>query len=104
VFKAVTLLLAVSTAGAAVLEDAKRAFDAGDYVTAVKLFDKAYHESKRCDVVLYLGLAKYRLTETSEAIIAFKAAVQCDPKLILAHLSLAEAYSERGNQAEALAA
>ena len=54
--------------------------------------------------LLYLGLARYRLKQLDPALIAFQVAVQCDPKLVAAHLALGEAYAERGNDGEALSA
>src|SRR5437867_3380290 len=86
------------------LEQAKRAFDAGNYAAAAQLFEKAHQESPRCDIPFYLGLARYRLKQTDAALIAFQVAVQCDPKLVPAHLALGEAYTQKGNDGEALSA
>jgi tetratricopeptide (TPR) repeat protein len=86
------------------LDEAKRAFDVGDYAQAVRLFEKAHQESPRCDTLFFAGLARYRLQQVESALIAFESAVQCDPKLIPAHLALGEAYGLRGNQAESLSA
>ena len=86
------------------LEQAERAFDAGNYAEAARLFEKAHQASPRCDILFFLGMARYRLKQVDAALIAFQSAVHCDPKLALAHLALAEAYAERGNQTEALAA
>jgi tetratricopeptide (TPR) repeat protein len=86
------------------LEEAKRAFDAGNYAAAAQLFEKAHEASPRCDIPFYLGLARYRLKQLDPALIAFQVAVQCDPKLVAAHLALGEAYAERGNDGEALSA
>lgn len=86
------------------LEQAKRAFDAGDYAAAAQLFEKAHAESPRCDIPFYLGLARYRLKQTDAALIAFQVAVQCDPRLVPAHLALGEAHTDRGNDGEALSA
>ncbi|MCX6626994.1 MAG: tetratricopeptide repeat protein, partial [Candidatus Solibacter sp.] len=86
------------------LEQAKRAFDAGNYAEAARLFEKSHQASPRCDTLFFLGMARYRLKQVDNSLIAFQSAVHCDPKLVLAHLALAEAYTERGNQAEALAA
>src|SRR5688500_237107 len=86
------------------LEQAKRAFDAGNYAAAAQLFEKAHQESPRCDTPFYLGLARYRLKELDAALIAFRVAVQCDPTLVPAYLALGEAYTERGNEGEALSA
>ena len=55
-------------------EQAGRAFDAGDYPAAIKLFEKAREESPRCDILLYLGLARYRLKQVDQALIAFQEA------------------------------
>ena len=87
-----------------VLEEAKRAFDKGDYGAAERLFEQARLTSPGCDIHFYLGLTQYRLKQPDAALISFESAVQCDPKLIDAHLALGDAYAERGNQAEALAA
>jgi tetratricopeptide (TPR) repeat protein len=86
------------------LDQAKRAFDHGDYAAAARLFEQAHQASPSCDVLFFLGLARYRLQEPDRALIAFRSAVECDPKLIPAHLAMAEAYAERRNGAEALAA
>ncbi len=53
---------------------------------------------------LYIGLAQYRLKQTSEALISFRAAVECNPKLVAAQLGVGDAYETRGNEGEALAA
>ena len=87
-----------------VLEQAKRAFDAGDYSAAAQLFEKAHKAAPRCEILFYLGMARHRLMQRDAALIAFQSSVQCNPKLVLAHLALAEAYSERGNESEALSA
>jgi superkiller protein 3 len=50
------------------------------------------------------GLEEYHRKDLSQALIAFRAAVQCDPKLVQAHLAIANIYAERGNNGEALAA
>ena len=94
----------VSFAWSQALEEAMRAFDAGNYSAAVRLFEKAHQESPRCDTLFYGGLARYRLQQVDSALIAFQSAVQCDPKLIPAHLALGEAYGLRGNEAESLSA
>ncbi len=100
-------LLALATFAVAAwgqtLEQAERLFDAGNYAEAAKLFEKANKESRNCEALFGLGLARYRLKEVDSAVIAFQSAVQCDPHLVLAHLALGEAYSERGNDKEALA-
>lgn len=67
------------------LEQAKRAFDAGNYAAAAQLFEKAHQESQRCEIPFYLGLARYRLKQTDAALIAFQVAVRCDPKMIPAY-------------------
>jgi tetratricopeptide (TPR) repeat protein len=94
----------VLPAGDQTLEEAKRAFDAGNYAAAARLFEKAHQVSPRCDIPFYLGLARYRLKQLDAALIAFQVAVQCDPKLVPAHLALGEAYAVKGNDGEALSA
>src|SRR5437588_797965 len=86
------------------LEEGKRAFDAGKYAVAARLFEKARQESHDCHTLLYLGLARYRLKQLDPALMAFQEAVQCDPKLVTAHLALGEAYAEAGNDTEAVTA
>src|SRR6266567_4420585 len=86
------------------LEQAKRTFDQGDYAAAARLFEQARLASPGCDILFYLGLTQYRLKQPDAALISFESAVQCDPKLIAAHLVLGEAYTEKGNHGEALAA
>jgi superkiller protein 3 len=50
------------------------------------------------------GLDEYKRKDLSKALIAFRAAVQCDPKMAPAYLAIADIYAERGNESEALAA
>ena len=57
-----------------------------------------------CANSLYVGLARYRLRQPTEALLAFQAAAQFDPKLVAAHLALGSAYEERRNDGEAIAA
>ena len=57
-----------------------------------------------CANSLYAGLARYRLRQPTEALLAFQAAAQFDPKLVAAHLELGSAYEERRNDGEAIAA
>jgi tetratricopeptide (TPR) repeat protein len=85
------------------LEQAERAFDAGKYAEAARLFEKAQQESANCEALFGLGLARYRLKQVDSAVISFRTAIQCDPNLIVAYLALGEAYSERSNYKEALA-
>ena len=80
------------------------AFDRGDYVAAIRLFEAAQQRKPECANSLYIGLARYRLKQTNEALIAFRAALECDPKLVAAHLALGDAYDARHNESEALAA
>jgi tetratricopeptide (TPR) repeat protein len=92
------------TPGASPLERARRAFDAGRYAEAAGLFEAARITSSACDLPLFLGLTRYRLHQVDEALIGFQEAARCDPKLTLAWIALGEAYTERGNEVEALAA
>jgi tetratricopeptide (TPR) repeat protein len=104
-FSRLLLLVALtSSAWAQEFESAQRAFDARDYATAAELFEKAKASDLRCDADFYIGLARYHLNQLDAAVIAFKAAVQCDPKLIRANLALAEVYVVTHNDAEALRA
>src|SRR5205085_7741720 len=96
--------LVVSLTFGQAVQEGKRAFDAGQYAVAARLFEKAHRESPSCDILLYLGLARYRLKQLDAALIAFQEAVQCDPKLVAAHVARGEAYAEKGNDVEALAA
>ena len=86
------------------LEQAKRAFDAGNYAAAAQLFEKAHRQTPRCEILLYIGLARYRLRQVDPALISFRRAAECDPKLTSANVALGEAYLEKGNEAEALSA
>ena len=98
------LVLLASLAWSEVLEDAKRAFDAGNYELAASLFEKAHQQSSRCDILFFLGLTRYRLRQMDAALISFQAAGACDPKLMEAQLAMGEAYAERSNDPEAIAA
>jgi superkiller protein 3 len=57
-----------------------------------------------CGKLVAAGLQEYQRKDLSKALISFRAAVQCDPKLVQAHLAIADIYAERGNEGEALAA
>jgi tetratricopeptide (TPR) repeat protein len=86
------------------LEEAKRAFDAGNYAAAAKKFEQAYQATHNCETLFYLGMAQYRGGQADAALVSFQGAVSCDPRLIRAHLALAEAYAAKGNTRGALAA
>lgn len=64
----------------------------------------ALAQAPDCGRFITQGLEEYSRKEMNKALIAFRAAVQCDPKLVNAHLAIANVYAERGNQGEALAA
>lgn len=98
------IFLLASLAWGQALEQGKRAFDNGDYASATRLFEQAHKASPNCEILFFIGLARYRLKQSEPALIAFRSATECDPKLIPAHLALAEAYTERHNDSEALAA
>ncbi len=101
----IMLLALLSSLGwGQVLEQAMRAFDRGDYAAAASLFQQAQQASPNCENLFFLGLARYRLKQPDEALIAFRSAVECNPKLLSAQLALAEAHAERHNDSEALAA
>jgi tetratricopeptide (TPR) repeat protein len=102
--RVVALITVGSLGWSQALEQAKRAFDRGDYNAAASLFEQAHHAAPTCDVLFYLGLARYRLKQADAALIAFRRAVECDPKLLGAHLAMGAAYAQRQNDNEALAA
>src|SRR5215831_12052979 len=102
--RVLTGVLLASMASGQAIEQGKRAFDAGNYAEAARLFEEAHQSSPQCDILFFLGMARYRLRQADAALISFQSAVQCDPKLLPAHLAMAEAYAERGNRDEALAA
>jgi superkiller protein 3 len=60
--------------------------------------------SADCNKSLNAGLRAYERKELTQALIDFRAAVQCDPKFVQGHLAIADIYAERGNEGEALAA
>jgi tetratricopeptide (TPR) repeat protein len=86
------------------LEQAERAFDAGKYADAARLFEKAQQESPNCESRFGLGLSRYRLQQIDAALIDFQSAVRCDPRMILAYIAMGEAYAGRNNDREALSA
>jgi tetratricopeptide (TPR) repeat protein len=86
------------------LDQAERAFDAGNYAEAARLFEKAQQESPDCEARFGLGVSRYRLQQVDAALIAFQSAVRCDPKMLLAYLAMGEAYAVRNNDQEALSA
>ncbi len=57
-----------------------------------------------CSKSFAAGLREYERKNLEQALIAFRGAVQCDPKLVQAHLAIADIYAERGNEGEVLAA
>jgi superkiller protein 3 len=57
-----------------------------------------------CGKSFATGLQEYQRKDLNKALIAFRTAVQCDPKLAQAYLAIADIYAERGNEGEALAA
>ena len=57
-----------------------------------------------CGQSFSAGLDEYRRKDLAQALISFRAAVQCDPKMVRAHLVIANIHAERGNGGEALAA
>ena len=57
-----------------------------------------------CGKAMAAGVEEYRRKDLGQALVAFRAAVQCDPKLVAAHLAMADIYAERGNEGEGLEA
>jgi tetratricopeptide (TPR) repeat protein len=86
------------------LDQAKHEFEAGHYTTAAQFFEAAAKEPHQCEALFYLGAARYRLKQLDPALIAFQAAVECNPKLVNARVALAEAYGQKRNFDEALKA
>lgn len=60
--------------------------------------------SPACGKSFATGMEEYRRQDFTKALIAFRAASQCDPGLVQAHLVIANIYAERGNDGEAVAA
>jgi tetratricopeptide (TPR) repeat protein len=50
------------------------------------------------------GLQEYQRKDLNKALIAFRTAAQCDPKMAGAYMAIADIYAERGNDGEAIAA
>ena len=98
----ILLLSLTPIASAQPLGPAERAFDAGDYQKAIQLFEQSQKQEERCEVFFYIGVARFRLRQIDDAIISFQTAASCDPKLFEAHVALAEAYVQKGNDALAL--
>lgn len=57
-----------------------------------------------CEKFFVEGMNAYQRKDPAQALIALRAAVQCDPKMVQAHLVIANLHAERGNGGEALAA
>jgi superkiller protein 3 len=71
---------------------------------ALLLFFALAQAAPDCSKLFAAGLEEYKRKDLSQALITFRAAAQCDPKLVQAHLAIANIYAERGNEGEALAA
>ncbi len=84
------------------VEQGQRAFDAERFAEAAKLFEQALGGGRECRVLLYLGMAQYRLGEREAAIVHMRAAVECDPRAVEARVALAEAYASKGFDNQAL--
>jgi tetratricopeptide (TPR) repeat protein len=84
------------------LEQGKQAFEAGNYQKAIELFEQAQEQSQQCEVLFYIGVARYRLNDLDSAIISFQSAASCDSNLFEAHVALAESYTQKGNYTQAL--
>ena len=68
------------------------------------IFALAQQAAPDCAKAVADGLDLYKRKDLNAALISFRAAAQCDPKLVSAHLAIANIYAERGNDGEALAA
>jgi superkiller protein 3 len=73
-------------------------------MTAVLLALAFMQAAPDCRESFTAGLQEYQRKDFNQALIAFRAAVQCNPKYVQAHLAIADIYAERGNEGEALAA
>src|SRR5215813_14831176 len=73
-------------------------------MTALLLAFALVQAAPDCGKSLAAGLQEYQRKDLSKALIAFRTAVQCDPKLVQAYLAIADIYAERGNDGEALSA
>jgi tetratricopeptide (TPR) repeat protein len=69
---------------------------------AIEFFQQA--GSHDCQVSFYIGLARYRLAESDEAIRRFQSSTECDPLYLPARAALAEAYAQLGDMSRALTA
>lgn len=70
----------------------------------VSLFFALLQAPPDCAKAFQSGLHAYAKKDLTQALIEFRSAVACNPKLVPAHLAIADLYAERGNEAEALAA
>jgi len=86
------------------LSQGKRALAAGKYEEAARLLEIARDRSEGCEASYYLGLARYRLRHLDQAIIELQSASQCDENNPELRISMAAAYSEKGDMNRALAA
>jgi len=94
--------IAQDTRPESTIEAGKVAFDKGSYREAIDFFERA--GSHDCQIGFYIGLARYRLGESDEAIRRFQSSIECDPGFVAARVAIAEAYAQRGDTARALAA
>jgi tetratricopeptide (TPR) repeat protein len=103
---AISLVLIDRTAAQApnVLEEAGRAFDRGNYIRAIQLFETARSNSADCKIPFYIGLSRYRLQQLDEAIVDLATAANCNPQSVEFNSALAEAYVQKGDDNRALAA
>jgi tetratricopeptide (TPR) repeat protein len=72
-------------------------------MNALLLFFALAQATSDCGKHFAAGLQEYQRKDLNKALIAFRTATQCDPKLAQAYLAIADIYAERGNDSEALA-
>jgi Flp pilus assembly protein TadD len=90
--------------GQTVLQEGKRALEAGQYAEAARFFEAAHKQSPSCEILFLLGLAQYRMKQVDSALISLQSSVQCDPNLTSAYIAIGQAYAGKDNSNEALAA
>ncbi|MEP6537256.1 MAG: tetratricopeptide repeat protein [Bryobacteraceae bacterium] len=86
------------------LSAGKTALAAGKFEEAVRLLQQDQADSARCEVSFYLGLARYRLRQLDQAIIALESAHRCNRDNADTLFALAVAYSDKGDDDRAVAA
>lgn len=91
-------LLGDETAASADMDAGYQAIDAGDYETAIALFEKVVAgEPDNAEAFNQLGYIHRRLQDFDQAFAYYKRALEIDPEHTGAHHYIGEAYLEVGN-------